>query len=201
MLDALISIDRSLFLFFNSYIANPVFDVVFPYITHRESWIIPGIIAAIVFIVKEKKKALVVLGLIVITAAITDPLCVRVLKPLFHRLRPCHPSYFVNGQHIFLDGANFLLGHKKSLSFPSAHAMNMFGGATLLTLLYPKHAVWFFCIATPIAFSRIYTGVHYPFDFLVGGIVGSGIGYLVFYGYQYIMNYIQSKKQRVNQNH
>ena len=85
------------------------------------------------------------------------------------------------------------------MSFPSAHAMNMFAGATLLTLLYPKRAVWFFCIAVPVAFSRIYVGAHYPSDFVVGAISGSGIGFLVFYGYQYIMEYIRIKTQKTVQ--
>ncbi len=199
MLDLLICLDRSIFLLFNSAISNPIFDYFFTYITHRNSWILPGIIAAVFFIIKEKKHALIVLFLIIVTASISDPLCVRVLKPLFHRFRPCHPSYFIEGQHIFLAGGHFLLGVKKSLSFPSAHAMNMFAGATLLTLLYPKRAVWFFSIAVPVAFSRIYVGVHYPSDFLVGAIAGSGIGFLVFYGYQYIMEYIRVKTQKTEQ--
>ena len=199
MLDLLICLDRSIFLLFNSAISNPIFDYFFTYITHRNSWILPGIIAAVFFVIKAKKQALIVIFLIIVTASISDPLCVRVLKPLFHRLRPCHPSYFIDGQHIFLAGGHFLLGVKKSLSFPSAHAMNMFAGATLLTLLYPKRAVWFFCIAVPVAFSRIYVGVHYPSDFFVGAILGSAIGILVFYGYQYIMEYIRVKTQKTEQ--
>ncbi len=194
MLAILISLDRTLFLFFNSTISNPLFDGIFTVITHRNTWIIPAIVAAGIFIFREKKRALIVLLLLIITAAITDPLCVRVLKPLFHRLRPCHPSYFIDGRHLFLAGGHFLLGYKKSLSFPSAHAMNMFAAAALLTLLYPKRAVWFYLFAVPVAFSRIYVGVHYPLDFLAGAIVGSAIGILVFYGYQYIMNNIQARK-------
>ncbi len=185
MLEFLISIDRAVFLFFNSTISNPPFDYFFTYITHRDNWIIPGIVAATIFIVKEKKKACIVLLLLAITAAITDPFCVRVLKPLFHRLRPCHPSYFVDGKHIFLAGGHFLLGYKKSLSFPSAHAMNMFAGATLLAFLYPKRIIWFFSFGIPIAFSRIYIGVHYPFDSITGAVLGSGIGASVFYLYSY----------------
>ncbi len=194
MLDVLIAIDRSIFLFFNSTLANPVFDLFFPFITRRSNLIIPGILAAIFFVYKKKKEALVVIGLLAITAAIADPLCVRVLKPFFNRLRPCNPSYFVEGKHIFLAGGNFLLGHKRSLAFPSAHAVNMFASATLLTLLYPKKAAWFFTLCTLVAFSRIMVGVHYPFDFVAGAILGSGIGACVFYMYNYSKQKIAAKR-------
>lgn len=186
MIEILQTIDRAVFLFFNSTLSNPVFDIFFTYITERESWIVPGIVAAIVFIVKQKKKALIVLGLLIFTIAITDPLCVRVLKPLFHRLRPCHPSYFVDGQHMFLASGHFLMGMKRSLSFPSAHAMNMFAGATLLYLWYPRRFWWFFSIAFLVAFSRVYIGVHYPLDLVGGAILGCTIGISVFYMYHYI---------------
>jgi undecaprenyl-diphosphatase len=176
MLEFLISVDRTLFLFINSTLSNPAGDVFFKYITLRNSWIIPGIIAAVFFVVKEKKKALIVLGCLIITIAISDPFCVRFLKPLVHRFRPCHPSFFFNGEHIFLAGGHFLFGMKKSLSFPSAHAMNWFSGAMLLYLFYPKRWVWFFTIAFLVALSRVYVGVHYPSDLVAGAVIGIGIG-------------------------
>ena len=195
MLEFLISIDRALFLFFNSTISNPAFDVFFKFITLRNSWIIPGILAAVLFIIKEKKKALIVLGCLIITIAISDPFCVRVLKPLIHRFRPCHPSYFIDGQHIFLAGGNFLFGMKKSLSMPSAHAMNWFSGATLLYLFYPKRWVWFLTFAFLVALSRVYVGVHYPSDIFAGAVIGIGIGAGVYFLYQYVQKMIDFKKK------
>jgi undecaprenyl-diphosphatase len=195
MLEILISIDRAVFLFFNSTLSNPVFDVFFKFITLRNSWIIPGIIAAIFFIVKEKKKALLVLGCLIVTIAISDPFCVRVLKPLFHRFRPCHPSYFIDGQHIFLAGGNFLFGMKRSLSFPSAHAMNWFSGASLLYLFYPKRWMWFLTFAFLVALSRVYVGVHYPSDIVAGAVIGIGIGAGVYFLYHYIRQLVTSKNK------
>ena len=195
MLDILISIDRALFLFINTTLSNPVFDVFFKFITLRDSWIIPGIIAAIFFIVKEKKKALIVLGCLIITIAISDPFCVRILKPLVHRFRPCHPSYFIDGQHIFLAGGNFMFGMKRSLSFPSAHAMNWFSGAMLLYLFYPKRWIWFITFAFLVALSRVYVGVHYPSDIFAGAVIGIGIGAGVYFLYHYSNQLVASKKK------
>jgi undecaprenyl-diphosphatase len=77
----------------------------------------------------------------------------------------------------------FLIGRKTSNSFPSSHAMNMFAQATLFSLLYRRRAAWFFLFAAIIGFSRIYVGVHYPFDVLGGALFGMCIGGLVYWVY------------------
>ncbi|MBD3319525.1 MAG: phosphatase PAP2 family protein [Chitinivibrionales bacterium] len=179
MISLMNSIDEWLFLFFNSTCSNRIFDAFFPAITDKYFWVIPAIIAAIVFIRAEKKKALLVIGLILVTVAITDPVCCRVLKPLFSRRRPCDPRALV-------EGGRFLLGHKRSPSFPSAHAMNIFAQAMLLTLMYPGRWIWFLLFASAIGFSRIYTGVHYPLDVLGGALFGILIGFFVFSAFSFI---------------
>jgi undecaprenyl-diphosphatase len=60
-------------------------------------------------------------------------------------------------------------------SFPSSHAANNFGAATILTYFYRKIAWIFFSLAALVAFSRVYVGVHYPFDVLAGAILGMAI--------------------------
>jgi undecaprenyl-diphosphatase len=178
MIALITHLDTALFLFFNHTIANPEFDWIFPLITNGKFWIIPGIAAALIFIKIEKRKALVVLVLSLLTVSVSDPVCNRIIKPTVHRLRPCDPR-------VHLETGRFLLGRKTSLSFPSSHAMNMFAQAMLLTLLYRRRAIWFFSFATIIGFSRVYTGVHYPFDVLGGAFFGVLIGALVFYGYRF----------------
>jgi len=187
MPEFLVSIDRTLFLFFNRTISNPVFDSFFVFITQRDSWIIPLAAAAIIFIIREKRRALVVMGLVIIAVAISDPLCVRIIKPLVHRLRPCHPSYFIDGQHLFLAGGHFLFGYKKSLSFPSAHAMNWFAAATVVCFFYPKRVWWFFIPAFLVALSRVYVGVHYPLDIVAGALFGITIGMGVCSIYRFLL--------------
>jgi undecaprenyl-diphosphatase len=61
------------------------------------------------------------------------------------------------------------------LSFPSGHASTSFAGATLLALLVPRLAIPFYLLAAAIAWSRVYVGVHYPFDVVAGAALGTTI--------------------------
>lgn len=195
MFDFFVTIDRSLFLFFNASLSNPIFDGFFTYITQQKNALIPLLLLIPFLFYKEKKRAFIILGLAGITIAITDPLCYRMLKPWFHRLRPCHPSYFIDAQHIFLPGANFLFGHKTSYSFPSSHAMNIAGQAMLFSRIYPRLTAVFFSFAALVALSRVYVGVHYPSDVIVGAFIGMGIGFFVYSGYLWGERKLKAKKE------
>ena len=64
-------------------------------------------------------------------------------------------------------------------SFPSGHATVAFACATVLTLAVPRLAPPLFVLATLVAWSRVYVGVHYPFDVLAGAVLGVGLGFIV----------------------
>ena len=182
MLPFLLTLDTQLFLFFNHAMANPVFDAVFTVITNGRFWIIPGILAALAFLYFQRRKAIVVIVLSLLTVSVSDPVCNRMIKPLVPRMRPCD-------ERVHIEGARFLIGTKSSPSFPSSHAMNMFAQAMLFTLLYRRKRVWItaFAFATVIAFSRIYVGVHYPLDVFAGAIFGVMVGGMVYLGYYFVM--------------
>jgi undecaprenyl-diphosphatase len=61
-------------------------------------------------------------------------------------------------------------------SMPSGHAATSFAGAVILAYLLPRWAPLFFLLATAIAFSRVYVGVHYLSDIAVGALVGAAVG-------------------------
>lgn len=188
MIHALQHIDTLVFLFLNHTIANPVFDAIFPVLTNGAFWVVPGIAAALVFLYFQRKKGALVLLLMVVTVSVSDPVCNRIIKPLVPRMRPCN-------ERVHLDGGRFLIGRKDSRSFPSSHAMNMFAQAMLLTLLYRRKWIGFtaFLFAAFIGFSRIYVGVHYPFDVLAGAGFGMIVGGLVYFAYRFIRrNYRRS---------
>jgi len=68
-------------------------------------------------------------------------------------------------------------------SLPSGHTTEAFASAMALTLLFPR---WFVIIpmfswASVVALSRIYLGVHYPFDIFVGMFIGSTASILFYF--------------------
>jgi undecaprenyl-diphosphatase len=65
-----------------------------------------------------------------------------------------------------------------SSSFPAGHAATAFAGASLLSYIAPRAAPGFVLLAAAIGYSRVYVGVHYPSDVLVGALVGAVIGFI-----------------------
>ena len=56
MIDVIINVDKKIFTFFNSSIANPVFDIFFPIITNQDIWIIPILLGIIILSIKGEQK-------------------------------------------------------------------------------------------------------------------------------------------------
>ena len=68
-----------------------------------------------------------------------------------------------------------LVGLPATHSFPSGHATVSFACATVLALAVPSLRVPLYALAALIAFSRVYVGVHFPFDVLAGAVLGVAI--------------------------
>ncbi|MCA0445001.1 MAG: phosphatase PAP2 family protein [Bacteroidetes bacterium] len=163
MTDFLYEIDKTLFYWINHGWSNPVFDVVMPFITNRVTWFPVWIALVAWLILKGGRKGRIVAALIIPVIFLTDQVSSELIKPFIDRVRPSNA----------LPDVYLLVKRTMSDSFPSSHAANFFAGATLLTWFYRKTAWICFSLATLVALSRPYVGVHYPSDILGGAVLGS----------------------------
>ncbi|MGR4878987.1 bifunctional phosphatase PAP2/diacylglycerol kinase family protein [Streptomyces sp. LARHCF249] len=67
----------------------------------------------------------------------------------------------------------------QTTSFPSGHAASAFAFTAGLALESPGWAAALAPVAASVAFSRVYTGVHYPSDVLAGAALGVAAGFVV----------------------
>ena len=181
MIDFFYNLELQLFFFINKTISNLIFDSIFAFLhqPYKNIWFIIAILAIwVYFIYQHKKNRLILILIIPVGIIITDQIG-RTIKNIELRERP----YMA----IDSEKMNLLVKAKKNddgiykktssskKSFPSNHSANIFFLYFMLSTIYSNKRKYFLFLALMVALSRIYVGVHYPFDV----IVGAGIGILV----------------------
>lgn len=144
------------------------------------TWSIP-IVAVFMFATlrtEPKRWWLPVVG-VCLCFLFADQISVHLCKNIFHRLRPCHA----------LDDVTMYRTNCAGLyGFVSSHAANAFAVVVFLVLRYAKKmkpswplAVVLLAWAAIVGYSRIYLGKHYPGDVICGALLGSAIGWGVWW--------------------
>ncbi len=174
MIEQLIEWDKALFIWLNG-MHTPWLDPVMMFITQTLAWL-PLYIFLLYLIVKDFgwKSWPILLG-IAVTILLADQLTSGFMKPYFGRYRPSVEPSLQGLVHI----VNGYTGGK--YGFSSGHAANTFGTATFIYLLFRPTKPWIrwmFLWAAIMTYTRIYLGVHYPTDILVGALVGMGCGFI-----------------------
>ena len=169
MLKILDNIDRSLLVWLHENHIS-ILNQVMPFITDADNWILPILFLILYLGLYKGKKGKIALCLLIISLSLNDSICAQILKPFFERVRPSHMS---------IEGLNLLVSKGGKWSMPSNHASNMFSLAVILSYFYRRFKVILFFLATVIAISRVYVGVHYPGDVIIGALIGYIISWIV----------------------
>ncbi|MBN2602096.1 MAG: phosphatase PAP2 family protein [Candidatus Marinimicrobia bacterium] len=184
MFCSLVQLDKKLFHFINQTMANPVFDGLMPFITRQSHLAIFILIVWIGLLIFGKKRARIAAILLLLTISTTDPVCYRILKPGFKRLRPSHS----------LEDVRLLVKRGGKYGFPSNHAANITGAMAILIYFFRKYKYYFATIAGVISFSRIYVGVHFPFDVIFGIIIGALFAFIWITLWIFLTNHLEKKQ-------
>ncbi len=148
----------------NGWWSSPVLDRVIPWVTHLGSHVAVVVFILLSWILTKKRRVLRRLALLYgIQSGILYG-----LKFLIQRQRPL---YFLEMASKLSKGPGEILDP----SFPSGHAVYAFMMATVLATWVPRYRVIFYIAAGFIGWTRIYLGVHFPTDVVVGGLLGYGI--------------------------
>lgn len=162
MLETLSRWDTALFHWINQGQSNPVFDVVMVFITNDGNWRIPFVLLFLGLMIFGGRRGRTAALLCIPLITISDQTSSNFLKHAIERIRPCN----------VLDNVNLLVGCSDSFSMPSSHAANSGAAAFHFSFFYRRGAPIFVFLAVLVAYTRPYVGVHYPFDCLVGLLVG-----------------------------
>lgn len=174
--DTLISLDHKVWYYMNTQWHNAFLDAVVPFLRNQYFWTPLYFFLAIFIPLRFGKKGWIWCVTFLIAFALSDQISVNVIKPFFHRVRPCNNPYLANVIHLLVECGS-------GLSFPSAHAANHFSmGIYCAVTLGPK-AKWVWPVAvtwaTLVSFAQVYVGVHYPLDVTCGALLGTIIGITV----------------------
>jgi undecaprenyl-diphosphatase len=190
MLDFLNRIDTQLFLYLNGQ-NSPTWDIIMWQLSKVAIWF--PLYAIILFFIFRKLKwqGFITFAILLILLLITDQGSVQLFKNVFHRLRPCHQPELLGLVHLVNGKCGGQYG------FVSSHAADTFSLAMFLTLLFKNRIFsgFIFFWASVVSYSRIYLGVHYPFDILGGAVFGLIAAYALFQLHQLVlMKYFTKKK-------
>lgn len=169
-MNTLINIDHAIFHFINDSIANPILNWIMPIVTNENNIAIPLLLFWLWLLFYKGKRGKIAAVLLLLTVILTDVIAAQIIKHWIGRIRP---------SHAMLDNINLLVSRGGKYGFVSNHAANTMAAATIIGYFYKKWKSVVITISIIVGFSRVYVGVHYPFDVIGGWLFGYALAWII----------------------
>ncbi len=177
MFEQILQYDTELFIYLNS-LGTETWDPFWLAYTSKFNWI-PFYALLLYLIFKQigKKPMLITIVVVAFMILVTDQVT-NLFKHGFQRMRPCQLAEMIDKMRLVRDGCGGRYG------FFSGHASNTMAAAIFIGLTLKnrfKYLIYILIVwAFLMAYSRVYIGVHYPLDIVIGMTFGAVSGF-VFY--------------------
>jgi len=174
MIENLIELDREIFIYLNS-LGKREYDFFWLVMTNKILNFTIYVIFSIIYLSKTNLKRFSLLLFTILLMILFTDQTTNFFKYSFSRLRPCHEEDLIGIIRLLKSNCGGLYGYF------SAHASNSFALASFFSMLYRKNGIkipiFLISVAVLVSYSRIYIGVHYPFDVISGAFFGILSGY------------------------
>lgn len=182
MLDRILQWDREAFIYLNS-LGIEQYDFFWSTVTKYPPWLplFTGII--FLFFLKFTKRDAIVMILTLLLLVFVVGTFTDLTKNVVARLRPNNDEE--------INTLIRILRSPSSYSFFSSHASISFSVITLVVLFLRLHFKWvylFYIWPVLFAISRIYIGVHFPIDLIVGALAGMFSAWLFYKLFQRLIS-------------
>ncbi|MDP1655913.1 MAG: phosphatase PAP2 family protein [Hylemonella sp.] len=171
--------DRALLLWVNQTWASPLLDVLMRGLTYLGSaYAVAVVIVVMGWRMRRRQFGWRAVAVVCLCLALVYGVVAGAYNALkYEVLRP--RPFAALGAELRVS-ADEVQAIRANSSFPSGHAANAFMLATLLTALLRRglRPLWY-GLASLVALSRVYLGLHYPGDVLAGAALGAGLPWLL----------------------
>jgi undecaprenyl-diphosphatase len=162
------NIDSAIFNFLNGFAGKNIFlDKAAVFFAEYFQYVLALVFLAFVF--KNFRKYLPMTISAGVSVFLSRIVITEILRHFFFRLRP-----FVDNQAILLINQS-----PREASFPSGHATLFFALSMAVYYYNKKFGIVLFVSSIFISLSRVFAGVHWPSDILVGAVIGILSGWLI----------------------
>ncbi len=164
MLEHIENIDREITIIINN-LSHDYLDYIMIFLSNKYVWI--PLYVYLIFLLWKYDKKNFTINIVICSGSVivADFITSSIMKPYFERLRPCQDNSM-------LDLINIVSGCGKKFSFASSHASTTFSLATIFFYITRGDIKLLFLWSLLIGYSRIYLGVHYFLDVIIGFLVG-----------------------------